>query len=203
LLNRQEIEFFKDLIDIKEITQINLRYINNLGYWSSIAYNIEEFDIFANLAHINIDENIVLGGLSKNRYFIDPFLPHKTLVFLLNRNFYNIGISANLILEYYLNDKMLDENHGDNYNYLYLSKPFDKGADIRNEIVNALQSMDINVFCHYHNKNPNGHILTIKNAKDDLINCDNIQKVKYAILMMCNVYNVELDINKGIFVNYK
>jgi glutamine synthetase len=202
LLNKQDIEFFKEFINLNEINKIDLRYVNNLGYWSCVSYNIKELDNLACLSNIKIDENIILIDLSKDRYFIDPFLPHKTLVFLINKDTYDVKHNENIILDYYLNDKILDENYGDKYNYLYLSKPFDRGSDIRNEIVSSLECLGVNVLSHYHNNKANGHILVIKNANNDVINCDNIQKVKYAILMICNAYNVQLDIKSGVFIKY-
>ena len=196
----------KEIILSQDIVMIDIRYINHNGDWNSISYLSNHFNELFFKNYIYIDD-IVLNPLNKNRYFIDHFLSHKTLVFLTDIQSNIIKCDKNTKNFFYDLDFYI-ENDNDNENEVnidnkYLSPILDKFRDFRGEIIASLLDFKVDIVKHYHSDLPNKHTIVISKNKDSFVNLDSIQKVKYAILMTANAYNIKINTKKGIFLDYK
>ncbi|MGV3278221.1 hypothetical protein ACFX5K_01065 [Rickettsiales bacterium LUAb2] len=198
-----------EYINQEKIQNIDIRFLNE-------EYTIKCFSIAPN--HLSDKlfnckkfqfNDYILHKLNINRCFLDPFLTHKTLVFYTNLDehlgaMYKLLNSENnnkAILDFYLNNEQeqTDIETIANNNYL-TPPPLDLDRDIRCELILALKTLNIDVITHYVGKDTMQNIVYIK-ANNNLMLLDQIEKFKYALLMVTNAYNKVIDLNKGVFAN--
>ncbi|MFL1781042.1 glutamine synthetase-like N-terminal domain protein [Candidatus Hepatincolaceae symbiont of Richtersius coronifer] len=211
------------LVIDEEIISIDIRYANQLGFWEGKVFSAKNFNYSQLKEQISINEWL-LAPLELKRNFIDPFLAHKTLVLLtdIKKNYSKlINTEArdnklkNYILpnngSYGLNFYIKAANKDTEFKTIeskdikfkdvnFAMPPLDEGRDIRTEIVLAATQMGVPVISHNHGDEVNKHYIEIK--RDNILDLDrdNIQKVKYSVIMAAKAYNLSIDIDKGMFV---
>jgi glutamine synthetase len=204
--NKTTLEQIKNLISQNDISFIDIRFTNSSGVWQGLSFLAKDFN-FDILNGLNF-EGTNIAPINLSRHFIDPFLAHKTLVFLSE--------DAKAVLEpstdFSLLIKVIFEILEDNINNLYsmpsidfLAPPYDNAKDIRAEIVQALNAMNVKTYTHYMlnlQNNKSKHILMLQKTIDRMQNIDNIQKTKYAILMVAKAYKIKINTNFGVFKDY-
>lgn len=206
-MNIKNMNNYKDiLIYIKEnnIKNIEIRFLDKDFKICSFSINpsyLKEPIFNCNFFNFN---NFSLLSLSFNRVFKDPFLVTPTLVFFTNLLEHKSNIT-DLINNYKSNSKInaytinfYFTNKSSDYNeYTYSTPPFDNNRNIRDEIVTAASSIDVHIVVNFSDKK-NGNTLIIKSTTPlDLL--DNIEKIKYVILMVASVYNTPVNTSSGIF----
>lgn len=197
------------IIKDNEIIAVDIRYMGDDHYWSCISHSAQYFlkhhdDFFKN--DFLIDNNITLKSLSKDRYFIDPFLSHKTLVFLTDKSPRGFLVSSYLDKfinnnKYYYYFEITNKKHIKNTKNIndlhHMGTQFDAYRDFKTEIMTSLLEMGINIVSFYESNNKSYFV--IESMNNPLFDFDNYQKIKYGILMLANIYEISINMEQGIF----
>lgn len=187
-----------DYISLQGIQYIDIRLHNQNSMWCSYTIVAHDFSakIVANVLNLSVDQ---LRFDLDNRSFIDPFVSHKTLVLMLNIYEYNEDLLTQYnnqeVYKYnfkFSSQEIIPEQFTNTYNYYQT----DMMKNIRGEIVLSLIDMKVPVVAHYYEKND---YLVVHDENDVVRNIDNLQKIYYAIHMICNIYKIKYQSNFGIF----
>ena len=189
-----------ELIKEHNPTQLVIKFTDFDGSWKSISFSAKNFD-YQIINGLQI-EGYNLKPLSDERYFIDPFLAHKTITFITDLQ----------------NMQLIKDN---SFNNPYITLPFtcffneymeqsgtilsdasiDQLIDIKGELLQALEQINVQIKIHYlieQTSQSNHSVIMIKSHTRTIENLDNIQKSKYALQMITKVYKIELDPQSSI-----
>ncbi len=201
------VEDIKNIIDSEEIMSIDIRYVDNLGRWSGVSFVAKSFDYDILSQSIQLNE-FRLNPVDLTRCFIDPFLAHKTLVFLTD-----ILETEDIIalqeketnemyqISFYFDNTVIEHGKTTSKGSFSMA-PYDEGRDIRTEICLALSEMGVDIVFHHHGDESNKHVILLRNNDNALSMVDDIQKIKYCCLMVSKAYKLEINTDKGIFIDY-
>ena len=197
---------FKSISDVflyiekHNIQTVEIRFLDNKLLLRSFSLNPKLLSSKIFTSKYFKFNNFFLLGVSIKRAFKDPFLSHPTLVFFTNtvEHFKKLmllkqqTVSSPYLVDFYIKGDI-------KYNtYEYSPPPFDNNREIRDEIALAASCMEIKISSSFCKEN-NCIVLALQSI-NNLHLLDNIEKLKYAILMVASVYNQKVDITRGIFV---
>lgn len=196
---------FSHYIKENKIKAIEIRFLNSKG--ALTGFTLDPSYLKDKMFHKDFSiVNNQLLKLTPQRSFIDPFLSCNTLVFFTNLKKHkakvsklaNRSINNNFTVKYCLPSENL---WGNSNNFTFFSPQLDTLRNFRDEVVSAAHAMGVKVdlnYCHKTTSKGNIHILSIS-ASTLLDLMDSIEKIKYAIYNVSQIYNVKVDPSLGIF----
>ena len=202
-------QFLKEDIEIlkkHESQFVSLKYPSLFGQLKQIDLSIGNVsqDMLA-----NHNDQVFLRAVPK-KAFIDPFRSLQTSFFLcenvaleknvrsflqkslINDNNTKLGELNSLILEmsFWLKDSDLDQNSKSDMSYLYSTEPDDIYANLRSDIIDTLENINVQTAYHYHGAQKSQCVIAIKG--DDIIDlADNYLIAQYIIQNIATNYGKE------------